>query len=240
MAPKVVIGYWNTRGYVHPIKLMLEHLGIAYEFQSQSHLRKGLDKSAWFEKKAEILKGYDFPNLPYFHDLDSGLRITQTHAIIMHIARAKSKGDLVPRDEAGLVEADVWREVLKDLMDLVINLCYDTDQTDEKKANFAKDAKAMFKPMEAKKSKTSSSKWLVQDQLTYVDFWAYETFDHCRILFPAILDECPSLRSFLVNFETLPNISNYLKSDRFNRLPLWGEAAVLGRSQEDTGFQISG
>ena len=55
-------------------------------------------KTKWLEAKDELLKGFDFPNLPYYYDPDMDVKLTQTNAILMHIARTN---DLCPNTTQG-------------------------------------------------------------------------------------------------------------------------------------------
>ena len=51
------------------------------------------------EAKEEILEGFEFPNLPYYHDPNLNLKLTHTNAIIMHIARTN---DLCPKSNQSI------------------------------------------------------------------------------------------------------------------------------------------
>ena len=97
---KIIIGYWDCRGLVHSAILMLEYLQKSYEFKTPSKDLIGpeptYDKSKWLKAKSKILEGYDFPNLPHYFDPKISLKLTQSNAILMHIARTN---DLWPRDE---------------------------------------------------------------------------------------------------------------------------------------------
>ena len=97
---KIIIGYWDCRGLVHSAILMLEYLQKSYEFKIPSKDLIGpapiYDKSKWHKAKSEILKGYDFPNLPHYFDPKKSVKLTQSNAILMHIARTN---DLWPYPE---------------------------------------------------------------------------------------------------------------------------------------------
>merc|ERR1712216_477027 len=77
-------------GLGQPIRLLLEYAGIPYEEKVYHCVEKAdgsFDKSSWFDEKFKI--GLPFPNLPYL--IDGELKLTQTIAILQHLA-----------DEAGL------------------------------------------------------------------------------------------------------------------------------------------
>ena len=66
---KVVIGYWDCRGMVQPIRLILEYTGTPYEFRPvASGPAPFYSKEPWLAKKFDLLEEYDFPNLPYYAD----------------------------------------------------------------------------------------------------------------------------------------------------------------------------
>jgi glutathione S-transferase len=63
---------------------MLEYTGTDYEDKQMScGPAPNFDKSCWFDNKFSF--GLDFPNLPYYKDDD--VAITQSNAILKHIAR---------------------------------------------------------------------------------------------------------------------------------------------------------
>ena len=58
---KVIVGYWDCRGLVHPIILILEYLEKPYEFQTPSKDLIGpppkYDKELWYKAKDALLEG---------------------------------------------------------------------------------------------------------------------------------------------------------------------------------------
>ncbi len=57
--------------------------------------------------------------------------------------------------------------------------------------------------------------------------------DFTRMLVPDILDPTPSLNKYLEKFESLPRVGDFLRSDRFERFPIFGERSYLGRLKGD-------
>ena len=179
-----------------------------------------------YAAKETLLEGYDFPNLPYYFDEILDLKLTHSSAIIMHIARSNG---LWPLTEKGLIEADMLREELKDFVTLTTDLCYDAQLNQEKFKIYLKNATKRLALLERKLLK--SPKWFGID-LSYVDFLAYDIIDHQRILFPKILNDFIRLKLFVEDFEALPTISEFLKSNRYRKYPLWSERSFLGRYPE--------
>ena len=121
MSTSVTVGYWDCRGLAHPIVLLLEFLKKPYELKVPPQYLIGpppdFAKTKWFEAKEDILKGFDFPNLPYYHDSELNLKLTQTNAIIMHIARTN---DLCPKSQS--VESIVFFLTIKRINTFFFNL----------------------------------------------------------------------------------------------------------------------
>ena len=76
---KLIIGYWDLRGLVAPIKYLLEHLNVQYEDKQYFYgeAETGFNKDSWFSVKNTL--GFPFPNLPYL--IDGDLKLTESHAI---------------------------------------------------------------------------------------------------------------------------------------------------------------
>ena len=80
----MILGYWKIRGLYSPIIYMLKYLKVDYEeIQYDQGDGPEFSREDWYKVKFTI--GYDFPNLPYLQDDE--LKITETPAILRHIAR---------------------------------------------------------------------------------------------------------------------------------------------------------
>ncbi|MRA94238.1 hypothetical protein GH868_30405, partial [Bacillus thuringiensis] len=77
-------GYWNIRGLAEPIRLMLHYVGEDFEDKMYNvGPAPDFNRDSWLKKKFKL--SLDFPNLPYY--IDGDVKITQSSAITMHIAR---------------------------------------------------------------------------------------------------------------------------------------------------------
>lgn len=86
---RVTLAYWAIRGLAQPIRLLLEYVQVPYEDKLfEQGKAPDFDKSCWFDVKDTILGDYPMPNLPYL--IDGDLVITQSNAIVRHIARQAS------------------------------------------------------------------------------------------------------------------------------------------------------
>ena len=81
-----VLGYWDTRSIGEAIRLLLRYTGVRFVDRRYrvGHPSSGYDKSEWYQEKYAL--GLPCPNLPYFLEPATGLRLTQSNAILMHIA----------------------------------------------------------------------------------------------------------------------------------------------------------
>lgn len=75
------LGYWDVRGLVEPIRLLLHYKGVDF-----ADVRYPLDHPAsWTRDKSSL--DLDFPNLPYFVDVGGSRRMTQSSAILRYLGR---------------------------------------------------------------------------------------------------------------------------------------------------------
>ena len=57
--------------------------------------------------------------------------------------------------------------------------------------------------------------------------------DKQRILFPTILQEFVKIKAFMDTFEELQGIKDFMKSDRYQKFPLWSERSFFGRNADN-------
>merc|ERR1712156_94000 len=154
---------------------------------------------------------------------------THTNAIIMQIARTN---ELCPKtnqtDEETLVNMDMIREELKDFYNFTTGLTYMGNISRDTIEEYVKMGKNKLMYLE----RIFQSKWMLGENLTFLDFMAYDIIDHQQILFPRILNEFTKIKLFMDNFEELEPIKDFLKSDRYKKFPLWSERSFLGRNEE--------
>jgi len=62
-------------------------------------------------------------------------------------------------------------------------------------------------------------------ELSYVDFLAWEFFDHIALVFPKMLNENENIMKFYKRFANLPKIFAYIETDEFQTAACYGPAA---------------
>lgn len=236
---KAILGYWDCRGLCHASRLVLEYAQAPYEFKPvQSGPAPYFAKKVWLDQKFKVLSDFDFPNLPYYQD--ESVKLTQSMAILQYLGR---KYGLVAESEEAQIHLDLFREQINELFGAISSYVYfpkhigkgtkpSTEEKNVSREPFLNKCNADIPLLEKKKSKIAGP-WLTGDKLTYVDFHLYEALDHVRKLIPGILDNCPHLSKVMDQFERLPFIQDYLRSDRFKPYPLWSERSSIGLKEGD-------
>lgn len=215
MAP--LFAYWNIRGLAQPIRLLLEYSGTEYEEKMyECGPAPDYDKSCWFDIKFKL--GLDFPNLPYYED--GNLKITQSNAIIRHIAR---KHDLCGKTEEEKARVDMLENQAYDLRMAFSRLCY--REYDTKKDEYLQ---ALPNTLKLYSNFLGDRKWFAGENLSYVDFIVYELLDEHLMLQSTCLDDFKNLQDFHKRFEELEPIKKYMASSRFIKTPINNKMAIFG------------
>ncbi|KAK7079754.1 Glutathione S-transferase Mu 3 [Halocaridina rubra] len=217
MAP--VLGYWKLRGLAQSIRLLLEYVGDDYEekyFHFKPTSGPDFDRSEWYSVKFNL--DLQFPNLPYY--IDGDLKITQSNAILRHIAR---KHNLCGENEREMVQVDVLENQAMDMRMSYVRVAYGNYEEEKQTyfENFKNSLELMSKAL-------GNQKWFVGEKITLPDFILYEIFDIHRVIESSCLESFPNLKDFMKRFEALPNIKKYMSSSRFLAAPLNGPTAKVG------------
>ncbi|XP_042206615.1 glutathione S-transferase Mu 1-like [Homarus americanus] len=214
MAP--VLGYWKTRCYAQPIRLLLKYLGIPFEdLRYEVGPPPTYDKTCWFSVKYNL--GFDFPNLPYY--IDGDVKITQTVAILRYIAR---QHDMCGRTEQEQIRVDMIVNQAMDFSLALTDVCYyHFERKDEFLAGLPTTIK-QFSDFLGEKP------WFAGDTLTMADFMMYEFLDQHLVLDSGCLRGATNLQLFMQRFKDLPPIQQYMASPEFMHSPLFNKYAIFG------------
>lgn len=217
MAP-LKLGYWNVRGYAQPIRLLLEHAGAEYEdIRYNIGPPPEYSRDEWLNVKFTL--GLDFPNNPYI--IDGDVRLTQSIACLRYAGR---KYGLAPKTEAELVRADLAEQQILDWRGQQSQTFYSPEHAKLKDAY----VEGLKEKVNLLSKFLGDHEWLAGKTLTYVDFLAYEWLDVNRRFAPGLLDAAPNLQKYVERIEQLPNVSKYMKSDKFLKWPVNGPMAAWG------------
>lgn len=205
------LGYWDIRGLAEPIRYLLHYKNVKFED------KRYLSYDSWQNDKFQL--NLDFPNLPYY--IDDNVKLTQSTAILRYLAR---KHELDGKTEEEKVRAVLAEQQIIDFRTSMIRTCYN-HEFEKIKPEFVKHVPTQLKLFV---NFLGDRKFLTGENVTYVDFMAYETFDFYRLLIPTVLNEFPSLKAYQDRIENLPELQGYLHSTVYKRWPIFGPVAHFG------------
>lgn len=220
MAP-IIIGYWKTRALAQPIRMLLGYKKVDFvdKFYEVGDA-PFFDKSHWYDVKYKM--GFDFPNLPYI--IDGDVKLTESNAIMRYLARKYNLGGETEEDHQRI---DLMECYLCDLRSLYWDLTY-FSKPQHFGVNLKKyetDIQVQFSAIDAFLG--SERKFFTGDKLTYVDFLVYEVLEQNRLLSKDILKACKNLERFMTSFEEVPEIKEFMASDKCFKGPINNKYAIF-------------
>ncbi|KAJ6641348.1 Glutathione S-transferase Mu 1, partial [Pseudolycoriella hygida] len=205
MAP--TLGYWSIRGIGNVIKFLLQYLEIDYN----EKVYNVNEINEWFDEKFKL--GLDFPNLPYY--IDGDVKLSESKVIAKYIVRVvDAQARLYPKSLELQLKADIVENVAFNVLYGLLFSCWrDTEEVRE--GNVERQLSLIKQLSEF----LGSNKWILGEELSFVDFWLYEALYAQRQYNPSVLDPYDNLRKLMTNFETLPAIAKYMSSSEFIKTP---------------------
>ncbi|KAL4226000.1 Glutathione S-transferase Mu 3 [Mactra antiquata] len=206
------LGYWKIRGLAAPIRLLLTYAGKEFkDTQYECGDAPDYNRDAWNSVKPKYGEFLDFPNLPYY--IDGDVKITQSNAILKHIAR-KYQLDGETEKEKALV--DMLLDQAMDLRNGIVRLCYNPDYENLKVAYF----ESLPPNLALYEKRLSKSTWFAGEKVTVADFPFYELLDQLTRMKPDVLSAYPKTTEFLSRFRELKNVKEYLARDEVKNMPI--------------------
>ncbi|XP_064616584.1 glutathione S-transferase Mu 1-like isoform X2 [Liolophura sinensis] len=221
-----VIGYWPIRGYAQPIRYLMKYAG--QPFEEKLYHQKGppdFDKSEWRNVKDKL--NLDFPNLPYYLDEKEGVRLSQSKAILLYLAR---KHKLVATKEEDIQRQDVVFFESIDLHNSFFFLTYQPSFLEMREDYVAKDLPLKLKLFE---DFLGDRKFFVGDKVNFADFNVYEAIYVHTVLAPDCLKDFPKLRAFMKRFEELKGVKEYIKSKEHLKEPICSRASYFSNGNDE-------
>ncbi|XP_013400595.1 glutathione S-transferase Mu 1 [Lingula anatina] len=220
MQAPLIIGYWNIRGFAQPIKLLLSYVGR--EFETKQYClgpAPTYSNKAW--KSVKYSLGLPFPNLPYL--IDGDVKIVQSHAILKYFGR---QHNLCGTTEEERIRMDIMEHQLEDTLNAHISVCYSTyfghGKHEDRKAEYLKHLPYTLRQYS---EFLADHPWFAGENITFVDFIAYDLFDIHRVFSPGCLDGYKNIADYMEKFEELPAIEKYMHSGKFLRRPIYNKPA---------------
>ena len=249
MEPKPKLGYWDNRTICEPIRLLLALAEIDYEdVRYPVGGPPTYEKSQWHDEKFTLKLAA--PNLPYWIEPGpNGVRITQTQAILLHIAKLKDLAGNTPTRHTLVVMA---LNVITDWFDAFVKVTYlnVSPATAEPGVHVAGEVQARASSPDFERERTrylatimpthvdnmlrllamsedaaaaAPTGWLVGSPTpTCADVVLFELVDQHLAFAPGALDTDPRLaplRAHHARVLDLPAISAYRSSARFTPEP---------------------
>ena len=173
------------------------------------------DTSQWQSEKFRI--GLHFPNLPYLFDGD--VKLSQSIAILRYLGR---KYALDGQTEQEKTRIDLLEQ---QLLDYRSQQPFYDDNFDEIKDKYKT---GLVDKVTALSKFLGDYNYFAGENLSYVDFFAYEFLDLHRTFVPGLLDKTTNLSAFMKRIEELPRIKEYMSSKRYIAWPFNGTMAKWG------------
>jgi len=169
------------------------------------------ERSKWAADKIKMQdNGFAFPNLPWM--TDDNVHLTQSLAILKYIARKHSLIALTP-------DEDMIEQTIVDVRWMWVNFIY--KRRNESESDFLTVFHSALSNLDYF---LRDRKWF-GEQISYLDFLAWEFFDHVAIVFPEQIKALSNISEFYRHFAALPKLANYIKSDAFQKMQLYGPQA---------------
>jgi glutathione S-transferase len=156
---KPQLGYWKIRGLGQQIRYLHAYLGVDFEdVLYECGDAPTFNRDCWFSVKQSF--GFDFPNLPYY--IDGDVKMTETVAIMKYICHKHDKA-LLGRTPAELAIVEMISGIVRDFQGAITGSCYGSSDVAAIKSIIDSRLPAIQKFL-------GSKKFLVGDNVTYVDF----------------------------------------------------------------------
>ena len=201
---KVTLGYWKIRGLGSNIRYQLAYSGQQWNAEEYEQ-GEGPDfsRAEWLDKKFTL--GMDFPNLPYL--VDGEFKLTETLAIHKYLAE-KYSPELLGKDLKEKAKVNMVSGVIGDLKGAATRPCYATGE----KSDITNAMKDRLPPII---KFMGENKFLVGNDVTFVDFFFYELLCLCKMVqgTEEFEKEYPQLVAYMTNVRNLPKLKEYLDGD---------------------------
>ena len=180
---------------------------------------RALTPRQWLADREAL--GLDFPNLPYWlEDGKSGVKLTQSHAILQHVARL---GGLEGTTGEVQATALMLLELSRELRDPYVKLSYGSS-FETRKGAFIASLDAPLARLEAFAAKSGA---FLCGEFTFVDLVWADLIEQFLCLAPDCLAACPTLQAHQQAVWALPKMAAYRASAAFVDHPYNNPAATF-------------
>jgi len=200
---KPQLGYWKIRGLAQQIRYLHAYLGVDFEdVMYECGDAPTFNRDCWFSVKQSF--GFDFPNLPYY--IDGDVKMTETVAIMKYICHKHDKA-LLGRTPAELAIVEMISGIVRDFQGAITGSCYGSSDVAAIKSIIDSRLPAIQKFL-------GSKKFLVGDNVTYVDFILFELCDFMMwVTDGQLFTKFPNLKDYFNRVKQLPRLKEFYEND---------------------------
>ena len=198
-------GYWNSRGYAHPIRQLLYITKLEFENVTWP------DREGWLAKKQEVFgEGDQLPNCPYL--VDGDFIVTESTAIPFYVANKAERTDLIGKDVKDQTRVRQFQGISVDLMNSIIKIL-GAEDIKEKAAATAKKGGSTYNIAE-RISKFLGDKDFLVGYFTFADLVVAHTVQFTRNVCLSLEIEDPyaefgNLLALCKRVEALPELEGF-------------------------------
>ena len=201
------LGYWGVTGLGQPIRNLLTYLGLKFEDKRFN------SPEEWQAARSTL--NTDFPNLPYLKCGDKVL--TESDAIFLAICLHHKGEHLLGTSVEERVAIAQLMGVIRDTRNAFYKIMFDPENTEAT-------AHAQFEtsvlPSLQKISKKLGTNNFSTGKLSMADFFLNGLLQVLSILdSKTYLGKVPNLLAFVKHFKTIPELKDYLESDKVKNTP---------------------
>ncbi|TKR73237.1 hypothetical protein L596_020572 [Steinernema carpocapsae] len=209
MAPKYELIYFDIRGYVEMMRLLLKDQGI--EYIDTTYPVEG-ERTEWNKVKGE----FPFGQVPCLKDGEK--KICQTGAIMRHLGRALN---LYGNSECDRTFVDMFYEGVRDMRLKYGTYVYNFYDDQEKRKEFLTVTlpTALGQLEKLFKTHANGQHFVLGEKLSFADYALFEELDVVLTLDAHTLDAFPLLKAFHKRMTERPNLKEYVQ--KRNAAGMW-------------------
>eukprot|EP01147_Barroeca_monosierra_P006811 gene6811-385_t len=211
--PRFTHGYWSIRGLAASTRMLL----WACDQKDFVDIKYGSEGAPeWKDDKFSL--GLDFPNLPYLIDEKTGVKLTQSMAILRYLAE-ELKPEFAQVYKAMAPYVEMLSQQAIDLRNALVQCCYRSKSQADVDAFKNEKLSSMLNGFEAWFAKEREGPFLFGG-VHYIDFYFAEHLEQISLLFEDSLAKYPNLKNYLAAFLDLDEVKSFRDSSHYMARPI--------------------